>query len=248
MTSFPASDRQRQRVLLAHRIADWHLTDGIHASRRRGVEVNRRYTEALAWLKEADLEDPGAQHQLATLQVSGAMDWAYSEPLPGGPWVETWPSELYEQAPRNLGEAGRLLLLLLDSEGGGEDRSPEEGPPGERESVSFSSGSDLLEQARSIYPEVAADEASGLGGLNFLVSTVLERSELSRRPPESVVGSVTLPRPEVLGVEQVARDDRMDLANRVRSGELVVEFVVGEPRRAAEDARRDDEGAEEGES
>src|SRR4051812_21130837 len=98
---------QRLAEALARLISLWHGAHGFETLGRRGLAVTKEYHDALAWVSDADLEDPHTQHRLARLQVSGALEWSYSETPSQEAWYELAPAAYRQEPPSNLGAAGQ---------------------------------------------------------------------------------------------------------------------------------------------
>lgn len=205
---------RRRAEQYARLIVEWH-------SKVNAADLTSRFPGSPDWIgryehivqhfKKAELSDPEVWRAIAKEQVSGCMEWAYgqllTEPLPGHSTIK-------------LGELARELSRLA---------SPHE--PTTRRTVYFETAEELLRTAREFYGDTIGPDQQGAGGLSFLVSCSLERSD-SRAHLELLSA-------EVLGAVYAPTNRPDDFIQRIQNGDFEVEEVTG-----GEHVFRDDSDAQ----
>jgi hypothetical protein len=196
------SPDRRQAEQYAWAIVEWH-------SKVNAADLTSRFPGSPDWISryehivrhfvESDLSDPEVWRAIAKEQISGCMEWAYGQLLPEPP--VGYPSI-------NLGELARELsrLALLQE-------------PARRRMVYFETAEELLRTAREFYGDAIGPNRQGGGGLSFLVSCSLERSDAQ--------GHLELLSPEVLGAVHAPTNRPDDFIEQIRNGEVEVEEVIG---------------------
>ncbi len=186
-------------------IVTWHRFWGMT------LRPDPTYHASVRSMVGQNLSSRDVQMAIATLQISGSWEWAYSKGIPEEAWMKCCSVYGMEPAfPQNLGEAARKVIGLLAGRA--------EGPA----AIRFSDREELLAKAQEVYERFAADEVLGAGSVSFLLSCSVERDE---NLLES--GLIRLFSAADLGVLECPQGRPGDLIGLVRSNALTVEQITG---------------------
>ena len=208
----------------AELIRRWHERYGVrHLPSNMREDQLVQYQERVEYFHHVDLSDPRAQQEIAHEQQGRVFERFYAATIPADLWREvTGDYELFaHRPPEHLGEAARWILEPPPSVD-----MPEQRDDKSRLAVEASTRSRLLEQAADFYADVVAEQRTGIGGLNVLLSCSLERYPWDGASQQRS----TLLRPEVLGLRVAVGGERPDdFVDAIRQGDLVVESTIGGP-------------------
>ena len=217
----------------AELIRAWHQLYGVRMHPTHMSDADHdHYLAAVASTEAMDLSDPGAQREIAYLQVSGPFEWFFGEPIPED-LVRRVAAE-YELVdiafPPTIGEAGRWLRRVAEGREGPPEPEKAEAADPARRPVHSQTRDELRAAADGFYREILKedfDEVAKVGGVNALLSMSLERNTWKGRPESDA----TLLSPQIMGLRVLPPGARPDaLIDAIRAGEVVVKDMVGEPR------------------
>ena len=214
-------------------IVTWHHEFGLNMAPSRmvydgepRVDNLNEYRQAVSTFLNSDLGTIEAQAEVAKTQVCGTFEWFYHEIIPAPLWAR-FAEGLQVQQPTHLFEAARHIQQLHERIAAIQP-PPEESTHHPEEStrgtaVRFSSRSELQLLARRHYANYIREEHVGIGGVNFLLSSSMERT--TDRAGDS--GEITLLTPEYLGFQVDPTSQSDDLLSRLRAGEIRIESLEG---------------------
>lgn len=207
-----------QNQLRARTLLEWHRRYGTRLAQEYFPPRYRRlYIEAVHLYSELNMIDSYAQQQLVEEQLYGGFDWAgdYAPP------TDLWSNMINEmgiemRCPRNLRALAQDLLDSLASQNLLADSAC-------RLIIDVESRQELKAIADEYYADLDTEAHLNIGGKHVMISSSLERTPLTQ-------DRTHLLRPEVLGLRIVQPNELpTGIVDRVRSGQLVVRRVVGEP-------------------
>ncbi len=106
---------------LARLILVWHQQYGRERIREKPLDVQEEYTARLEAFVELDFTKRESISQLGHEQVRGVFEYFYSEQIPHGLWQNMISLEMEMVKPKHLGDAGKLLLSMIENEDGDND-------------------------------------------------------------------------------------------------------------------------------
>jgi hypothetical protein len=200
-------------------ILRWHQEYGVDRAWKDKQEWMTRYLDVVADFTKSDLHNLNSQRELARVQISGELERFYGASVPSDLWDRIMGKlDLSEECPARLGDIARLIEKYQSVEG-------ESSSEGKRFVLSAQSREQILSSSREFYADLIKEEDKGIGGLNILLSTSLERTRIASGK------NIVLLSPEILGLRYVNKGERPDdILDKVRQGELVIRSAIGEPK------------------
>lgn len=232
------SDHERAYFLkeagaCARVIVTWHREFGLNLAPSRmvydgepRVDSLNDYRQAVSTFLNSDLASIEVQAEVAKTQICGTFEWFYHEIIPAS-LLARFAEGLQIQQPTHLFEVARHIQQLheriAESLAPHDESTHPSEDSGRGTPVHFSSRSELQLLARRHYANYIREEHVGIGGVNFLLSSSLERT--ADRAGDS--GEITLLTPEYLGfhVDPISESD--DLLSRLKAGEIRIESLEG---------------------